>query len=189
MSLKNVSLCSLVACLLTACAPLGPLETSGDPAVLPPFKTFRIHEEQFVFASELSPEQSAKISRELRGAAVSALEKRGYKEVSDDADMLVSLAAISRPTLSDEQGSSGPLHPVNSSSDPGRLFGPPGSGSEPMPSDVGREGDLILNLLDPKTQRVVWSASANGAATTPSEALRHARATYVHMVEKLPKAQ
>jgi hypothetical protein len=191
MSLKNVSLLSLVACLLAACAPLGPLETSGDAAALPPFKTFRISEEQFVFATELSPEQSAKISRELRSAAVSALQKRGYKEVAENADMLVSLGAISRPTLSDDSGSSGnsQWHPVDTSTDPGRQFGPPGSGSEPMPAGAGREGDLMLNLIDPKTQRVVWGASANGAATTPSEALRHARATYAHMVEKLPKAQ
>jgi hypothetical protein len=102
--------------------------------------------------------------------------------------MLVSLAAISRPTLNDDSGSVGnpALHPVDSSSDPGR-FGPPGT--EIAPSGVGREGDLMLNLLDPKTQRVVWGASANGAATTPSEALRHARATYAAMVEKLPKAK
>jgi hypothetical protein len=189
MSFHKASMLMFVACLLAACAPLGTVETSGDATALKPFKTFRIHEEQFVFASELSPERSAKISKELRGAAVSALEQRGYQEVSGDADMLVSLAAISRPKLSDEPANGGatPWHPVDTSSDPGRLFGPPGS--DISPSGVGREGDLMLNLLDPKTQRVVWSASATGAATTPSEALRHARATYAAMVEKLPKVK
>jgi hypothetical protein len=189
MSLPKVSVLTFVAGLLAACAPLGEVQTSGDPASLPPFKTFRIHEEQFVFATELSPEQTAKISKELRGAAVSALAKRGYKEVSGNADILVSLAAISRPTFGDEPGAGGavPWHPVDSSSDPGRLFGPPGS--ESPTEGAGREGDLMLYLLDPRTQRVVWSASANGAATTPSEALRHARSTYAAMVDKLPKAQ
>ena len=57
-----------------------------------------------------------------------------------------------------------------------------------MPAGTGREGDLILYLLDPKTQKVMWRASSNGAATTPSEALRSARATYAAMVAKLPRA-
>ena len=46
----------------------------------------------------------------------------------------------------------------------------------------------MLSLLDPKTQRAVWLASSNGAATTPAEAMRKARATYAAMGAKLPKA-
>lgn len=187
MSLRKVSIVTLVAGL-AACAPLGPLELSGDPAALPPFKTFRVHEEQFVFASELSPEQIAKISAELRSAAVSALEKRGYRESAGDADVLVSLAAISRPTLPEAGGSGGnsSLHPVDTSVlDPGQPGGPQ---FYDRPAGAGREGDLLLYLLDPKTQRVMWQASASGAATTPAEALRHARSTYAAMVAKLPPA-
>jgi hypothetical protein len=186
MSLQKVSTLTLVASL-AACSSIGPLELSGDPAALPPFKTFRVHEEQFVFASELSPEQTAKISSELRSAAVSALEKRGYKETGGDADVLVSLAAISRPTLPDAgSGGTSSLHPVDTSVlDPGQPNGPQ---FDDQPSGAGREGDLMLYLLDPKTQRVLWRASATGAATTPAEALRHARATYAAMAAKLPPA-
>jgi hypothetical protein len=186
MSLQKVSTLTLVA-TLAACSSIGPLELSGDPAALPPFKTFRVHEEQFVFASELSPEQTAKISSELRSAAVSALEKRGYKETGGDADVLVSLAAISRPTLPDAgSGGTSSLHPVDTSVlDPGQSNGPQ---FYDQPSGAGREGDLMLYLLDPKTKRVLWRASATGAATTPSEALRHARATYAAMAAKLPAA-
>jgi hypothetical protein len=54
---------------------------------------------------------------------------------------------------------------------------------------IGREGDLILYLLDPKTQRTVWRASSSGSATTPAEALRKVRATYRAMVQKLPPAK
>jgi len=187
MILRKISTLALVASL-AACSSIGPLEMSGDPAKLPPFRTFSVHEEQFVFANELSPEQTAKISAELRSAAVSALEKRGYQETKGDADVLVSLAAISRPTLPDTGGAGGnsSLHPVDTSVlDPGQSNGPQFYDQTP---GAGREGDLMLYLLDPKTKRVLWRASATGAATTPSEALRHARATYAEMAAKLPPA-
>jgi hypothetical protein len=187
MMLKRFAMLAFVSFLLPGCATVGPIETSGDPAQLPPFRTFRIHEEQFVFATEISAEQRARISRELRQAAVSALNQRGYQEASD-ADVLVTLGAISRPTLnSDSESSSGRLHPVDTSVlDAGRPIG--ASESQFLPSGVGREGDLILYLLDPKTQRALWRASSTGSATTPSEALRRARATYAAMVAKLPRA-
>jgi hypothetical protein len=187
MSLRNASTLGLLAAL-AACSSLGPLELSGDPAALPPFRTFRVHETQFVFASELSPERSAAISAELRSAAVSALQKRGYQEISGEPDVLVSLAAISRPTLPDpgDAGGNSSLHPVDTSVlEPGQHSGPQ---FYDQPAGSGREGDLILYLLDPKTQRVLWRASATGAATTPSEAMRHARATYAEMAAKLPLA-
>ena len=188
MTRSPLSILSLAACLMLGCASVGPIEVSGDPAALPPFKTFRIHEEQFVFATDISAEERARVGSQLRQAAVTALNGRGYVEASD-ADMLVSLGAISRPVLNTENGpaSDGGLRPVDTSVfDPGRSS--TSTGTEPMPPGVGREGDLILHLIDPKTQRAVWRASANGAATTPSEALRRARATYAEMVAKLPKA-
>ena len=81
----------------------------------------------------------------------------------------------------------GSLHHVDTSVlDSGQPFNPPPS--ENLPGDAGREGDLLFSLLDPKTQRTLWSASANGVATTPAEALRKARATYAEMVAQLPKA-
>jgi hypothetical protein len=188
MLLKRFTMLAFVAWLSSGCATVGPIETSGDPASVPPFSTFRIHEEQFVFATEISAKQREQISKELRQAAVNALNGRGYREATD-ADVLVTLGAISRPTLETDSGSSssGRLKPVDTSVlDAGKPIGQ--SESELLPSGVGREGDLILYLLDPKTQRVVWRASSNGSATTPSEALRRARATYAAMVEKLPRA-
>ena len=188
MTLTKLSALALVSCLLSSCATVGPIEMSGDPAALPPFRTFRVHEEQFAFATDISAEQRAKISAELRQAAVRALNGRGYQEVSGDADVLVTLGAISRPVLSteSEQQSEGHLQPVDTSVfDTGRSDLPQ---SEVMPAGVGREGDLILYLLDPATQRALWRASASGSATTPSEALRRARGTYAEMVAKLPRA-
>ena len=188
MTLTKLSALALVSCLLSSCATVGPIEMSGDPAALPPFRTFRVHEEQFAFATDISAEQRAKISAELRQAAVRALTERGYQEVSGDADVLVTLGAISRPVLNteSEQQSGGPLQPVDTSVfDTGRSDLPK---SEVMPAGVGREGDLILYLLDPATQRALWRASASGSATTPSEALRRARGTYAEMVAKLPRA-
>lgn len=188
MSHHRVTALTFVACLLAACATIGPIEVSGDPAAIAPFRTFRVLEVQFVFATDISSEQAAKVSSELRAAAVSALEERGYSQAAD-ADMLVALVAISRPTLNAQAESSGggPLHHVDTSVlDPGQPLTPPPS--EILPADAGREGDLLLSLLDPKTQRALWRASANGAATTPAEALRKARATYAAMVAKLPKA-
>jgi hypothetical protein len=188
MTFKQLSILVFVAWLLPGCATVGPIETSGDPASLPPFKTFHVYEEQFVFATEISAEQRAQVAKELRQAAVSALNGRGYKEVAADADVLVTLGALSRPTLSDEsESSSSRLHPVDTSVlDTSRPPGVPES--EMTPSGAGREGDLILYLLDPKTHRALWRASSNGSATTPAEALRRARATYAAMVEQLPRA-
>jgi hypothetical protein len=187
MELKLFPILGFVACLLAGCATVGPIETSGDPASLPPFRTFHVYEEQFVFATDISAEQRARVSSELREAAVSALTARGYQEATD-ADVLVTLGAISRPTLDTQtESSNSRLHPVDTSVlDPGRPPGVPES--EMMPSGAGREGDLILYLLDPKTHRALWRASANGSATTPSEALRKARATYAAMVAQLPRA-
>jgi hypothetical protein len=185
MTLKRPQVLVLVSLLLQACATVGPIEVSGDPAALPPFRTFRVHEEQFVFATEISAEQQARVSKELRQAAVNALNQRGYTEASN-ADVLVTLGAISRPVLSTEsRPGDGGLRPIDTSVlDAGRPLGVPES--DRMPSGEGREGDLILHLLDPKTERALWRASSNGSATTPSEALRRARATYAAMVARLP---
>jgi Domain of unknown function (DUF4136) len=187
MTLKPFPTLVFVACLLPGCATVGPIETSGDPASLPAFRTFHVYEEQFVFATEISAEQRAHVSRELRQAAVSALNERGYREAAD-ADVFVTLGAISRPVLdTGSESSSSRLHPVDTSVlDTGRPPGVPES--ERMPSGAGREGDLILYLLDPKTHRALWRASSSGSATTPAEALRKARATYKAMVEQLPRA-
>src|ERR1044072_6234851 len=86
MALARSSTVMLLACLLAACAS-DPIEVSGDAATLPPFKSFRIDAEQFAFATEISPEQRDQVSRALREAAVSALEKRGYRQATD-ADVL-----------------------------------------------------------------------------------------------------
>jgi Domain of unknown function (DUF4136) len=186
MTLARSTTVALWVCLLTACG-TDPIQMSGDPATLPPFKSFRIDEEQFVFATEISEEQRAEVSRKLREAAVSALEKRGYQEATD-ADVLVALAAVSRPLLPEESGSGGSgLHHVDTSVlDAGRPFTP--AASEIPPAGVGREGDLMMSLRDAKTKRALWQASSNGAATTPGEALRKARSTYAAMAAKLPKA-
>ena|SRR5688572_1645583 len=188
MSLHKALSITFVACLLATCATIGPIEVSGDPAALPTFRTFRVLEVQFAFATDINSEQVAKISSELRAAAVSALEQRGYEQAAD-ADMLIALAALSRPTLDAQGEASGgsALHHVDTSVlDSGQPSTPPQSA---IPSaHTGRDGDLLLSLLDPKTQRTVWLASSSGAATTPAEALRNARATYAAMVAKLPQA-
>jgi hypothetical protein len=188
MSLHKALSVTFVACLLATCATIGPIEVSGDPAALPTFRTFRVLEVQFAFATDINSEQVAKISSELRAAAVSALEQRGYEQAAD-ADMLIALAALSRPTLDAQGEASGgsALHHVDTSVlDSGQPSTPPQSA---IPSaHTGRDGDLLLSLLDPKTQRTVWLASSSGAATTPAEALRNARATYAAMVAKLPQA-
>jgi hypothetical protein len=185
MTLARSSALALLICLLAACR-TAPIEMSGDPATIPPFKSFRIDEEQFVFATEITAEQRDKVSRELRAAAVSALEKRGYQEATN-ADVLVGLAAVSRPTLSDETGSTGGLHHVDTTVlDSSRSVSSPTS--EIPPSGVGREGDLMLSLRDAKSGKTLWAASSNGAASTPAEALRKARSTYAAMAARLPKA-
>ena len=187
MSLHRVPTITFVACLLAACATIGPIDVSGDAAAIPAFRTFRVLEVQFAFATDLTSDQVAKISGELRAAASSALEERGYRQASN-ADVLVALAAMSRPIANAPAAAGGgSLHHVDTSVlDSGQPFNPPQS--ENLPGDAGREGDLLFSLLDPKTQRTLWSASANGVATTPAEALRKARATYAAMVAQLPKA-
>ena len=172
---------------LAGCAAVDPIEMSTDPAKLPPFKTYRIEEEQLVFATTITDQERAAIASEMRKAVTSALTERGYRE-STDADVLVSLGAVSRPTFEDVGSShDSPIRNVDPSVvEAGRP--PVVPTSDIGPSGIGREGDLFLYLLDPKTKRVVWRASTSGSATTPSEAKRKARATYGAMVAKLPKA-
>ena len=185
MALSRSLAVALLICVLPACG-TDPIEMSSDPAKIPPFKSFRIDAEQLVFATEVTAEQRDKVSKQLRGAAASALEKRGYREASD-ADVLVDLAAMSRPTLSDQSGQESAFHPVDTTVlDSSRAVSSPAS--EIPPSGVGREGDLTMSLRDAKTGKALWSASSYGAASTPSEALRKARSTYAAMAAKLPKA-
>jgi Domain of unknown function (DUF4136) len=187
MTLNRLQVLALIPCALLGCA-TDPIEVSGDAAQVRPFSTFRIHEEQFAFATAISEAERAQVASELRKAAVSAFTEHGYKEAADP-DVLVSLGAISRLTLDEDAGSSGEGHirfVDPSVLEAGRPTSAPGS--EPTPSGVGREGDLFLYLLDPNTKRVIWRANTNGSATTPSEAMRKARRTYSAMVEKLPVA-
>ena len=71
MTLVRSSVIALLVCLLAACA-AAPIEMSGDPATIPPFKSFRIDEAEFVFATEVSAEQCDEVSKQLRAAATSA---------------------------------------------------------------------------------------------------------------------
>jgi Domain of unknown function (DUF4136) len=188
MALNKVQVLALVTCTLLGCTTVDSIEMSADPATLKPFKTYRIHEEQYAFATAISEQERTQVATELRKAAVSAFNDRGYQESSTDADVLVSLGAMSRLTTDDEdERGEGHIRFVDPSVvEAGRPTSVPGS--EPTPSGVGREGDLLLYLLDPKTKRVIWRASTSGSASTPSEAMRKARKTYAAMVDKLPAA-
>lgn len=178
--------------LLGACAS-DPIETAGDAAALPAFRTFRVQEERYLFPEQISESDRQKVSKELRAAAVSALQGRGYREVSgsEQPDVLVVLGAASRTTMTPavEQDLSKHINPVNTSVFDGSGGGAPTPvGGEQRPPGIGREGDLILYLIDPATQKSLWRASSSGAATTPGEALRKARSTYRAMVRQLPQA-
>lgn len=180
--------------LLGACAS-DPIEMAGDPAALPAFHTFKIQEERYIFPERISDEQRTKVSTELRAAAVNALQSRGYREVTGPqakADVLVVLGAISRTTMTaaTEEDLSRHIRPVDTSVfDASGSDAPATNAVSDRPPGVGREGDLILYLLDPATQRSLWRASSSGSASSPGEALRKARATYRAMVRKLPQAR
>jgi hypothetical protein len=179
---------ALVCGIALAACSSDPIEMSGDPAAIPAFSTFQIHDEQYVFAEVLSEQQRAKISTELRQAVVQALKERGYREDSPP-DVLVVLGAISRALPPEQDNESKraikAVDPRVLESDRPDV---PSAQPEDRPIGTGREGDLILYLLDPKTQRTIWRASSSGSATTPAEALRKARATYHEMARKLPRA-
>lgn len=178
--------------ILGACAS-DPIETAGDPASLPAFRTFKIHEERYLFPEQITEDQRNKVSTELRAAAIGALQGRGYREVSgsEQPDVLVVLGAASRTTMTPavEQDLSKHINPVNTSVFDGSGGDAPTPVGEQRPPGIGREGDLILYLLDPATQKSLWRASSSGAATTPGEALRKARSTYRSMVRQLPQAK
>jgi hypothetical protein len=185
ITLMKLRVLICLSCALVGCGGVDPIEMSGDPALVPAFTTYRIHEEQLAFATEVSEADRTKVATTLRDAVTQALNSRGYKE-SDQPDVLVSLGAASRATFAAAERE-GPIRNVDPSVlEPGRL--PSAPSSEITPSGVGREGDLFLYLLDPKTKRVVWRASTSGSATTASEAMRRARSTYGAMIAKLPKA-
>lgn len=179
---------SAVVLALSACA-TDPIEVSGDPAQVSAFATFEIRDEQYVFSEPLSNEQLAKINSAMHAAAVDALQARGYKQASP-ADVVVVLGAVSRATPpAEEEEAKRTIKAVDTRVlEPGRTDMPTAADQDRR-LGVGREGDLILYLLDPKTQRTVWRASSSGSASTPAEALRKARATYRAMVQQLPPAR
>lgn len=184
-------LASPLLIVLGACAS-DPIETAGDTSALPTFRTFKVQEERYLFPEQITDEQRKKVSTELRAAAVGALQSRGYREVSgsEQPDVLVVLGAASRTTMTSavEQDLSKHINPVNTSVFDGSTGDAPAPVGEQRPPGIGREGDLILYLLDPATQKSLWRASSSGAATTPGEALRKARSTYRSMVRQLPQA-
>ena len=185
MPLTRFSAVALLVCMLTACA-AAKIETSGDPATIPPFKTFRIDAAEYVFATDVTPEQRDDVSKQMREAAASALKSRGYREATD-AEVVVSLSGATRPALSDESASAGGLQHVDPTVlDTNRPVG--SNAYEIAPSGVGREGDLLMTLRDAKTGKTLWAAAANGAASTPSQGVRKARSAYAAMADMLPKA-
>jgi len=180
------------ALLLSACA-TDPIEFAGDATALPAFRTFKVQEERYIFPEQITDQQRRHVSAELRQAAVSALQSRGYKEAAADVapDVLVVLGAVSRTTLTPatEAELNKHIRPVDTSVfDASAGNATSGNVGSDRPAGVGREGDLILYLLDPVTQRSLWRASASGSATSANEALRKARATYRSMVKRLPEA-
>jgi hypothetical protein len=172
---------------LAACAS-DPIETSGDARSLPAFSTFQVHDEQYVFAEPLTEDKRARISTELRLAAVEALKARGYRE-STPGDVLVVLGAVTHATAPEvEKQLQRGINAVDTSAlDTSRpdLPMPRREDSAPV---VGSEGDLILYLLDAKNQRTLWRASSSGTASSPAEAMGKARATFRAMAERLPPA-
>ncbi|HMN43989.1 MAG TPA: DUF4136 domain-containing protein [Povalibacter sp.] len=181
----------LAAFLLAGCA-TDPIETAGDLATVPAFRTFKVQEERLIFPEQIPEGQRDRIASELRAAAVGALQGRGYREVtgSEPADVLVVLGAAARTTMTEavEEDLSKHINPVNTSVFDASSGDTPSDASAPRPPGIGREGDLILYILDPATQRSLWRASSSGAASTPGEALRKARSAYRSMVNKLPMA-
>ncbi len=178
--------------LLAACA-TDPIEIAGNAKALPALRTFKVQEERYAFPEQITDEQRRRVSAELRRAAVDALEGRGYQEVTGDTapDVLVVLGAVGRTTLAPatEAELNKHIRPVDTSVfDASAGSAPAGAAANDRPTGVGREGDLILYLLDPVTQRALWRANANGSASSAGEALRKARSTYRAMAKRLPEA-
>jgi len=172
---------------LAACA-TDPIETSSDAKTLAAFSTFQIQDEQYVFSEPISDEQRAKISAELRSAAVDALKEKGYREATP-GDVLVVLGAVSHATLPEpERELKRGINAVDTTALDTSRPDLPMRDPEDRPQGLGREGDLILYLLDPKDKKTLWRANSSGTANSPTEAIAKARATFRAMVEKLPRA-
>ncbi len=189
---KRIPCLAIAALLLTGCA-TDPIETAGDLAAIPAFRTFKVQEERLAFPEQIPEDQRDHIASELRAAAVGALQGRGYREVtgSEPADVLIVLGAAGRTTMSSavEEDLSRHINPVDTSVFDASSGATPNEAAGDRPPGVGREGDLILYILDPATQRSLWRASSSGAASTPGEAQRKARSVYRSMVGKLPQVR
>lgn len=192
MTRNNVSFFAPFVLLLSGCA-TDPIEFAGDPASVPAFRTFKVQEERLAFPQELPEADRLRVTNSLRSAAVNALQGRGYREAgaNEKPDVLVVLGAASRTTLSEsaERELGKHINPVSTEVfDAGSSNAPTDAASE-RPPGIGREGDLILYIIDPATQKSLWRASSSGAASTPGEALRKAKAAYRGMVKQLPQAR
>ncbi|HKE96261.1 MAG TPA: DUF4136 domain-containing protein [Povalibacter sp.] len=190
--IRNTVWKALAPLLLLAGCATDPIETAGDSAALPAFRTFKVQEERYSFPEQLTAEQRTRVGAELRKAAVGALTERGYREASanESPDVLIVLGAVSRTTLptGTEEDLSKHINQVDTSVfDASSGQTPTAVGAE-RPTGFSREGDLVLYLLDPATQHSLWRASASGSASSSGEALRKARSTYKAMVRKLPQA-
>jgi hypothetical protein len=177
--------------LLTACV-TDPIEYAGNAKSLPAFRTFKVQEERYIFPEQLPADQRERVGSELRQAAVSALEDRGYRQVpaNENADVLVVLGAISRTTVPTavNEDQSRHVNQVDTSVFDASATEPPAAVGGDGPTGFSREGDLILYLLDPATKRSLWRANASGSASSSGEALRKARSAYRSMVRQLPRA-
>lgn len=182
--LRVPALLSLAA--IAACVSIPPIDVA-PPGVAPPeFETFTLVEPQLLLDRQIDEATKARLADELADAAREGLLAQGHREVQADPDVLVVVSAVSRinlPPSAERQRNVQVFNP--SVLDPNRTF-ENASITPPDPHGAGRDGDLILSVLDPATKATLWQAVAMGAASSPREALRNARATFKAMAEKLP---
>jgi hypothetical protein len=147
--LKWISLFpALMVCVLSAAQELKVERDKG--ADLSQYKTFKLGEGEIITPKDLRLVEDTTLHRWVRHAVTSELIKKGLKQVDSSADLIVSYIAGTQQRT--DAGNVGPLGLT------------PGSNPSQTYLRDYRQGSLVIDLNDAKTNKLVWRINANNSS-------------------------
>ena len=169
----------LLAPLLAGCSPHAPLKVQPTAGTdFSKYQTYAIKPGNVVFPGASAAER-ARLERMVQDAVAARLEARGLVPQPDEPDLVVTYTVGARGGGFGPDGGRPPVGieadapTVNPYDQPGYVQ-PPGW-TEPDPGAELRlgsvEGNLVIDLLDGNSRRLVWRATS-GLDLTPARRLR-----------------
>jgi hypothetical protein len=154
LSISKVSLCLMVSVLMYACAPGIKVATDYDSAIdFSNYRTFDLYHQTSV--GLLSSLNSDRILRSIQGE----MEKKGFLKSAIKPDLIVHAVTIVKNKRSFSVNSNAAGY--------ARFYGPRGywgapvNGNATVRSDDYKEGTLVIDVIDRKTNKLIWTGTVS----------------------------